>query len=140
MQKIIKIFPLERTIDFYYIVNANFLKFATDKNAMCVLKYMLRRIKESENHPITTEIKKHFINSITLNTDKIIQDCYGNYVVQFCYELFGEAKSSGITEMIIEKFVQFSLQKYSSSVVSKCINIYWTNQQYAVRLKDCLKN
>jgi hypothetical protein len=80
------------------------------------------------------------INSITLNTDKIIQDCYGNYVVQFCYELFGESRSSGITEMIIEKFVQFSLQKYSSSVVSKCINVYWTDHSYAGRLKDSLKN
>ena len=35
------------------------------------------------------EVRKNLINSITLNTDKIIQDSYGNYVIQFCYELFG---------------------------------------------------
>lgn len=40
-------FPLPLTLHFYYIADQNFLKFATDKNAMCVLKYMLRRIKEN---------------------------------------------------------------------------------------------
>ena len=85
IQKIIKIFPLEITLKFFYIADKHFLKFATDKNAMCVLKYMMKGIKSNENIEKTLEIKKHFINSITLNTDKIIQDCYGNYVIQFCY-------------------------------------------------------
>lgn len=97
IQKIVKVFPILTTIQFYYLAEKNFMKFATDKNAMCVLKYMLRRIKEEESQPGIAELKKHFINSITLNTHKIIQDCYGNYVIQFCYELFGETKSSGIT-------------------------------------------
>lgn len=87
---------------------------------------------------MVAEIKKHFINSITLNTPYIIQDNYGNYVVQFCYELFGEAKSSGITQMILEKFHQFSLHRYSSSVVWRCINTYWTDKSYVAKLKDCL--
>lgn len=85
------------------------------------------------------EVRKNLINSITLNTDKIIQDSYGNYVIQFCYELFGESKSSGITEMIIEKFVQFSLQKYSSSVVSKCLATYWKDKSYPSKIKEVLK-
>lgn len=46
IQKIIKSFPIDVTLHFYNIANDNFLKFATDQNAMCVLKYMLRRIKE----------------------------------------------------------------------------------------------
>ncbi len=50
----------------------------------------MKGIKSNENNEKTIEIKKHFINSITLNTDKIIQDCYGNYVIQFCYEWFGK--------------------------------------------------
>ena len=128
------------TLHFYHIANQNFLKFATDQNAMCVLKYMLRRIKEHEHNPSLFEIKKHFINSITFTTHKIIQDRFGNYVVQFCYELFGEAKSSGITEMILERFSAFSLQKYSSSVLLKCINTYWTDRAYLHRLKDTLKS
>jgi hypothetical protein len=35
------------------------------------------------------DIKKNFIKIISLNIDKIIQDSYGNYVVQFSYEFFG---------------------------------------------------
>ena len=121
IQKIVKTFPIDFTLHFFVLANEQFLKYATDKNAMCVLKYMLRRIKELEQNQLIFEVKKHFINSITFTTDKIIQDCYGNYVVQFCYELFGETKSSGITEMILEKFAQFSIQKYSSSVILKCL-------------------
>jgi hypothetical protein len=45
VQKVIKTFPIELTIGFYTTANNNFIKFATDKNAMCVLKYMLRRVK-----------------------------------------------------------------------------------------------
>ena len=40
--------------------------------------------------------------------------------------------------MIIERFSQFSLQKYSSSVVYKCISTYWTNDKIFIRLKQTL--
>lgn len=41
--------------------------------------------------------------------------------------------------MIIEKFVQFSLQKYSSSVVSKCLATYWKDKSYPAKIKEVLK-
>lgn len=139
VQKIINSFPVHLTVQFYEAANEKFVQFATDKNAMCVLKYMLKKIKALESDPQVVEIRKHFINSITFNTEKIIEDCYGNYVVQFCYETLGESKSSAITENIIERFVPLSLQKYSASVILKCINIYWTDHSYVDRLKDSLR-
>lgn len=42
--------------------------------------------------------------------------------------------------MILEKFSAFSVQKYSSSVVLKCINTYWTDKAYVNKLKDTLKS
>jgi hypothetical protein len=87
---------------------------------------------------LTSEAKKKFINEVTFSIDKIIQDSFGNYIIQFCYELFGEDKSTGITEMIIERFQQFSLQKYSSSVVYKCLASYWTKSSTYARLKQAL--
>ena len=139
VQSIVKIFPVQNILGFFMKAQKSFLEFAVDKNAMCVLKHIIKRISKEENNPIIVDVKKNLINSITLNTDKIIQDCFGNYVIQFCYEYFGEVKSSGITEMIIEKFVQFSLQKYSSSVVSKCISTYWKDKNCALKLKEVLK-
>lgn len=41
-----KIFPLNNIIEFFWIAQKNFLAFALDKNAMCVLKHMMRRMKK----------------------------------------------------------------------------------------------
>jgi len=40
--------------------------------------------------------------------------------------------------MIIERFPQFSLQKYSSSVVLKCISSFWNQKESLNRLKQAL--
>jgi hypothetical protein len=59
-------------------------------------------------------------------------------VVQFCYEFIGGDKSLRITEMIIERFPQFSIQKYSGNVVLKCVDSYWTNRDTVEKLKYSL--
>lgn len=46
VQKIIKIFPLNYTIEFYLYAAENLVAFALDKNAMCVIKHMMRKLKE----------------------------------------------------------------------------------------------
>lgn len=63
---------------------------------MCVVKQMMKKINGKETQNIDNsmkneieDIKKIFIKIISLNIDKIIQDSYGNYVVQFSYEFFG---------------------------------------------------
>ena len=63
---------------------------------MCVVKQMMKKMNGKETQSIDNsmkgeieDIKKNFIKIISLNIDKIIQDSYGNYVVQFSYEFFG---------------------------------------------------
>jgi hypothetical protein len=63
---------------------------------MCVVKQMMKKMNGKETQNIDNsmkneieDIKKNFIKIISLNIDKIIQDSYGNYVVQFSYEFFG---------------------------------------------------
>jgi hypothetical protein len=46
IQKIVKTFPLEYTIAFFHYISENLLAFALDKNAMCVIKHMMRRLRE----------------------------------------------------------------------------------------------
>lgn len=50
LQKIITLFPLSQTMDFIQIVNADFLAYALDKNAMCVIKQMIKKISELEKN------------------------------------------------------------------------------------------
>jgi hypothetical protein len=77
---------------FIQIVNADFLNFALDKNAMCVIKQMIKRISDLEKSGKSQqapEARKQFVHSVNFNIDRIIGDPYGNYVLQFCYEFFG---------------------------------------------------
>jgi len=110
---------------------------------MCVIKQMIRRVSDLENtkrENLAIEMRRQIIHSVNFNIDKIIGDPYGNYVLQFCYELFGQEKCVAITERIIDKFTQFSLQKYSSAVIFKCINTYWTSKDSLMRLKNVLNS
>jgi hypothetical protein len=45
IQKIIKTFPLEYTIGFFHYITENLMAFALDKNAMCVIKHMMRQFR-----------------------------------------------------------------------------------------------
>jgi len=42
--------------------------------------------------------------------------------------------------MIMERFPQFAIQKYSGNVLFKCIDMYWTNRETIERLKYSLSN
>lgn len=45
IQKIIKTFPLDFSVNFFLYISENLLAFALDKNAMCVIKHMMRRLR-----------------------------------------------------------------------------------------------
>lgn len=70
------------------------------------------------------EIVKNIVKSISENLDVIIQDPYGNYIVQYSYEMFGQDRCEEITAEIINKFTQYCIQKFSANVVEKCIVTY----------------
>jgi hypothetical protein len=46
IQKVVKTFPLECTIAYFHYIAANLMTFALDKNGMCVVKHMMRRLRE----------------------------------------------------------------------------------------------
>ena len=73
-------------------------------------------------------IKRQMIINVTFNVDKLIMDSYGNYVIQFCYELFDLEKCAGITERILSRFFFYSVGKFSSNVLIKCISAYWVDK------------
>lgn len=70
-------------------------------------------------------VRRQLIINATLNVDALIVDSFGNYVIQFCYELFQEDECAGITERIFFSFCHYAIGKFASSVLLKCITIYW---------------
>lgn len=80
-------------------------------------------------------IRKQLITNVTFNVDRLIIDGFGNYVIQFCYELYDLEKCSGITQRILSQFAKYSMGKFSSNVLLKCISIYWTDRRIYSYLK-----
>ncbi len=71
---------------------------------MCVLKQMMKKLKDIQDSGFKNiskneveDIQRRLINAAALNINQIIEDCYGNYVVQFCYEYFGPGRCIRIT-------------------------------------------
>ena len=87
LQKIISTFPIGYTSLFMGTVTQDFLSYALDKNAMCVIKQMLRKVSEYEKEGVAQapELRKQFIHAATFTLDQLVLDPYGNYVIQFCY-------------------------------------------------------
>ncbi len=134
IQKVVKTFPLEYTLPYFNYTVENLLAFALDKNAMCVIKHMMRRFRELAGQyeafePTVELIRRQLITHVTFSVDRLIMDSYGNYVIQFCYELFDLDKCSGITERILSKFAFYAVGKFSSNVILKCISSYWTDKK-----------
>ena len=87
---------LEQTMDY-------FIEFSMNKNGICVLKSFLRALKGSEEESVL-EFQKKFIMSLTINTETIIKNEYGNYLIQEAFELLGSKVLCGINESIIRLF------------------------------------
>ena len=64
-----------------------------------------------------------------MNTEEIINNEYGNYLIQEAYELFGSSFLKGINETIIRLFPSLGCEKYSASVIQNCIKKYWLYDQ-----------
>jgi hypothetical protein len=86
------------------------------------------------------QVRRQLITYVTFGVDSLIMDSYGNYVIQFCYELFDLEKCSGITERILLEFPRFAIGKFSSNVILKCISIYWVNKNIYNSLKELPSN
>lgn len=81
-------------------------------------------------------VRRQLILNVTFTVDRLIMDSYGNYVIQFCYELFDLEKCAGITERILSKFYHYSMGKFASNVLLKCISTYWTDKRVFQSLKS----
>lgn len=82
IQKIISTFDPIHLTDFFNQFLKEFIKLSKDKQGICVLKAFMKKVHDDQ-------MKNAIANSISSNLDIIIQDPYGNYIVQCAYEMFG---------------------------------------------------
>lgn len=65
------------------------------------------------------EQRDRVIEAIRRNTLQLVQDAFGNYVVQYVLDLKQEKINDSITEMLLGNVTELSKQKFASNVVEK---------------------
>ncbi|KAH0765056.1 hypothetical protein KY285_000927 [Solanum tuberosum] len=91
----------------------NCVELATDRHGCCVLQKCLSQSDGGQRHRLIYEI--------TSNALVLSQDPFGNYVVQYIFDIRLPWATTNIFDQLRGKFGDLSMQKYSSNVVEKCL-------------------
>ena len=94
------------------------------------------------------ENKNAIISILTENVIEISQSPYGNYAIQFLFESWGISHCEKMINIIIENICALSVQKYSSNVAEKIIELLDEEKKekisqelfYSNKLLSVLKN
>ncbi|KAI3697023.1 hypothetical protein L6452_29724 [Arctium lappa] len=89
------------------------IELATDRHGCCVLQKCL---SHSDGEP-----RRRLVREITSNALILSQDPYGNYVVQYVFELQVPWATAAILDQLEGNCGDLAMQKYSSNVVEKCL-------------------
>ena len=137
-----KTFPNKFLFEFYH---DNIIKISNDKNGCCFLQKCIDKLYGEELNNI--------LESVFINIKEIIIDKYGNYVVQYIIKNLINVENENqkeiknfnwyeIFKFILEDFVNYSNQKYSSNVIEKLFTIEELKPKLIEKLKhpDIVRN
>lgn len=99
-----------------FIVDAimlNCIKVSNHRQGCCIVQKCLELQRENGQNSFLKEVLNHSV--------ELMQDAYGNYVVQFILDNFDVPAVQVIYESICGLILPLSMQKFSSNVVEKCI-------------------
>lgn len=116
IQKIVSCLNEEDRQDINKLILNNFQKLVFDSNGICVIK---KFINGNENF----EIRRMVIEKLKQNALEIVQNPFGNYIIQHVFDEWGVEACKEILKVIINNVLSLSMQKFSSNVVEKCLDI-----------------
>eukprot|EP01113_Clastostelium_recurvatum_P012865 TRINITY_DN1670_c1_g1_i3.p1 TRINITY_DN1670_c1_g1~~TRINITY_DN1670_c1_g1_i3.p1 ORF type:complete len:963 (+),score=229.06 TRINITY_DN1670_c1_g1_i3:227-2890(+) len=88
---------------------------ATHRHGCCVLQRCIDHASDSQ--------KMQLMNEIIANALVLVQDPYGNYVVQYVLDLPFSGIASRLARQFLGHVPILSTQKFSSNVIEKCLNV-----------------
>eukprot|EP00588_Corethron_pennatum_P010373 CAMPEP_0194264986 /NCGR_PEP_ID=MMETSP0169-20130528/341_1 /TAXON_ID=218684 /ORGANISM="Corethron pennatum, Strain L29A3" /LENGTH=841 /DNA_ID=CAMNT_0039005351 /DNA_START=305 /DNA_END=2830 /DNA_ORIENTATION=+ len=65
--------------------------------------------------------RSNLVAKIVENALDLMQDAYGNYVVQYVLDVCSEEEATAVCESVIGKVSLLAVQKFSSNVIEKCL-------------------
>jgi len=116
IQKLITCFDEERREYLNSKIIENFLKLVLDQNGICIAKLLV-----ATNVSLGT--RKRILDTLTANCLEMVQNPFGNYIIQEVFEKWGFEACKDIISVIHQNIISLSIQKYSSNVVEKSIEI-----------------
>lgn len=97
----------------YEAVGTNCIEVGTHRHGCCVLQRCIDHASGNQ--------KARLIEQITANAFSLVQDPFGNYVVQYILDLQEPHFIEPVCRMFQGKIAFLSKQKFSSNVIEKCI-------------------
>ncbi|CAK5265001.1 unnamed protein product [Mycena citricolor] len=99
----------------YNAVAANCVEVATHRHGCCVLQRCIDHASDQQ--------RIQLVNEITFHALTLVQDPYGNYVVQYILDLNDNRFSDGVIRQFAGNVCALSVQKFSSNVIEKCVRV-----------------
>lgn len=104
----------ERFTQFIFEACVSFcIEIGSHKHGCCVMQRCLEKGREKQ--------KLALADVIIANLHGLIEDPYGNYLVQNVLKLNNTARNDLIFKMIATDFIRLSQLKFSSNVIEKCL-------------------
>ena len=99
----------------YEVITENCLQIASNKHGCCVLQRCL------ENG--TLDQRQKLSDIIIESIDYLIKDPFGNYVVQYTFQL----QMKKIIAKAKNSFIELATHKFASNVIEKCFDVEYNN-------------
>ena len=112
LEKILVCFEDEYVMFIYSYIFENFLYLANNNIGICIIKKILTFTNKKKIHERLKNIVKE-------NALYLIQQSYGNFVIQVIVECWTDYKD--IINLFKGQFFNLSLEKYASNVIERCI-------------------
>jgi hypothetical protein len=80
--------------------------------------------------------RSNLVRRIVEKALDLMQDAYGNYVVQYVLDVCGDEEAAAVCESVIGKVGLLAIQKFSSNVMEKCLerSSDWVQDDYLKEL------
>lgn len=113
IQRILLKLPYQYTQFIFDAVAASVEDVARHRHGCCVIQ----RCLDSRHSAART----HLVTRIVEKSLELMQDAYGNYVVQYVLDVCGDDEVHAVCESVMGKVCILAVQKFSSNVMEKCL-------------------
>ncbi|CBZ52857.1 hypothetical protein NCLIV_026460 [Neospora caninum Liverpool] len=113
VQKILSSFPAARCEFVFAQVKKHCVEISTERHGCCVMQRCI--------DAAPPRAKSEILQEIAANALELMQDAFGNYVVQYVLDLQIDGFNGAVTGALRGHIRELSMQKFSSNVVEKCL-------------------